>query len=469
MAGKDFIDVMPYCPHGALSSTCGQCEDAKAIAELLGKEVQVLKAENERLAGLLKLYISPCESARLQSKLCGEVQVLKAENERLRECPRGRKACDAEIDDLRYVKEFEHVINSNSLENDSDTPDFILARFITDCLLAFTKACNRRESWYGAESDDEPLPPSPATQTNLTATLYRDNDDEPVLPAPGPTARIVDHDAFVHGQIEARNVALEFCADIADQHASGDGIAQTIAAEIRAAKTNSASAATTLAEPADDDEPVLPAPGKVVAHLTVRKAADVYLDDAGQSGILTAEEFRDRVLEEAVHVEESRAIIELRVREIARVRAENERFHRELSETREILDKTKNRIAQLRAENAELRAFITHQGFQRCDVPTCNCGSYHGGHAFARFHEIGEALVEAGARSNGSTVLTDVKRVLTENVELVAALKITVPCAENRSCSGCPHENGSECKTSTADLCKARALLTRLAAKESKT
>jgi len=346
MAGKDFIDVMPYCPHGALSSTCGQCEDAKAIAELLGKEVQVLKAENERLAGLLKLYISPCESARLQSKLCGEVQVLKAENERLRECPRGRKACDAEIDDLR----------------------------------------------------------------------------EPVLPAPGPTARIVDHDAFVHGQIEARNVALEFCADIADQHASGDGIAQTIAAEIRAAKTNSASAATTLAEPADDDEPVLPAPGKVVAHLTVRKAADVYLDDAGQSGILTAEEFRDRVLEEAVHVEESRAIIELRVREIARVRAENERFHRELSETREILDKTKNRIAQLRAENAELRAFITHQGFQRCDVPTCNCGSYHGGHAFARFHEIGEALVEAGARSNGSTVLTDVKRVLTENAELVAAL-----------------------------------------------
>ena len=222
----------------------------------------------------------------------------------------------------------------------------------------------------------------------------RDNDDEPVLPAPGPTARIVDHDAFVQGQIEARNVALEFCADIADQHASCEGIAQTIAAEIRAAKTNSASAATTLAEPADDDEPVLPAPGKVVAHLHNAQ-------------------------------------------------------------------RCQERRAALQAENAELRAFITHQGFQRCDVPTCNCGSYHGGHAFARFHEIGEALVEAGARSNGSTVLTDVKRVLTENVELVAAL------TKSEQPGGCIISRTAPiahcCKN-----CDALLLLARLATKETK-
>jgi len=120
------------------------------------------------------------------------------------------------------------------------------------------------------------------------------------------------------------------------------------------------------------------------------------------------------------------------------------------------------RRAALQAENAELRAFITHQGFQRCDVPTCNCGSYHGGHAFARFHEIGEALVEAGARSNGSTVLTDVKRVLTENVELVAAL------TKSEQPGGCIISRTAPiahcCKN-----CDALLLLARLAMKESKT
>jgi len=188
--------------------------------------------------------------------------------------------------------------------------------------------------------------------------------------------------------------------------------------------------------------------------------ARTFPESAGAAMISPGEYERELFAQQEV-IEESRAIIELRVREIARVRAENERFHRELSETREILDKTKNRIAQLRAENAELRAFITHQGFQRCDVPTCNCGSYHGGHAFARFHEIGEALVEAGARSNGSTVLTDVKRVLTENVELVAAL------TKSEQPGGCIISRTAPiahcCKN-----CDALLLLARLATKETK-
>jgi len=42
----------------------------------------------------------------------------------------------------------ENLINSCSLENGSNTPDFILAEFLTDCLRAFDKASKRRTEWY---------------------------------------------------------------------------------------------------------------------------------------------------------------------------------------------------------------------------------------------------------------------------------------------------------------------------------
>ena len=42
------------------------------------------------------------------------------------------------------------AINECSAENGSDTPDFILAEFLMDCLLAFDYAMQRRSYWYGA-------------------------------------------------------------------------------------------------------------------------------------------------------------------------------------------------------------------------------------------------------------------------------------------------------------------------------
>lgn len=43
------------------------------------------------------------------------------------------------------------LINQYSKENGSDTPDFILAKFLTDTLKAFNKATNKREELYGDE------------------------------------------------------------------------------------------------------------------------------------------------------------------------------------------------------------------------------------------------------------------------------------------------------------------------------
>jgi hypothetical protein len=38
-----------------------------------------------------------------------------------------------------------------SAENGSNTPDFILAQYLTSCLAAFDEAVNAREKWYGRE------------------------------------------------------------------------------------------------------------------------------------------------------------------------------------------------------------------------------------------------------------------------------------------------------------------------------
>lgn len=45
-------------------------------------------------------------------------------------------------------KQIESAINANSAENGSNTPDFILAEYLTDCLAAYDKAVLKRSEWY---------------------------------------------------------------------------------------------------------------------------------------------------------------------------------------------------------------------------------------------------------------------------------------------------------------------------------
>lgn len=51
--------------------------------------------------------------------------------------------------DMKLQKELEHLINKFSRENESDTPDFILAEYIMGCLGAYETAVNARGKWYG--------------------------------------------------------------------------------------------------------------------------------------------------------------------------------------------------------------------------------------------------------------------------------------------------------------------------------
>jgi hypothetical protein len=52
---------------------------------------------------------------------------------------------------MNLRKQIETAINCASAENGSNTPDFILAEFLTDALSAFDKATAAREKWYGRD------------------------------------------------------------------------------------------------------------------------------------------------------------------------------------------------------------------------------------------------------------------------------------------------------------------------------
>lgn len=50
--------------------------------------------------------------------------------------------------------EIARALNGVSAENGSDTPDFILAEYLTACLTAFDEAVVAREEWYGRPVGD---------------------------------------------------------------------------------------------------------------------------------------------------------------------------------------------------------------------------------------------------------------------------------------------------------------------------
>ena len=60
------------------------------------------------------------------------------------------------------------LLNKHSLENGSNTPDFILADYLISCLSSFDTAVSDRSAWYGgadkiAKSDNLSTTPTPPT------------------------------------------------------------------------------------------------------------------------------------------------------------------------------------------------------------------------------------------------------------------------------------------------------------------
>lgn len=48
-----------------------------------------------------------------------------------------------------FQRELETLINRHSMENGSNTPDFLLAEYLCDCLATYEVIMSKREKWYG--------------------------------------------------------------------------------------------------------------------------------------------------------------------------------------------------------------------------------------------------------------------------------------------------------------------------------
>ncbi len=71
--------------------------------------------------------------------------------------------------------------------------------------------------------------------------------------------------------------------------------------------------------------------------------------------------------------------------------------------------------------------FLERHGYRRCDIPACNCGSWHGGHANARLAEIREAFAQdEHTDTRNKTLLNLVCEVLGDR----ASLKLLAERAE---------------------------------------
>lgn len=52
---------------------------------------------------------------------------------------------------LSFVSELEQLINRHSVENESNTPDYILSMYVRTCLNAWRTATEERDRWYGVD------------------------------------------------------------------------------------------------------------------------------------------------------------------------------------------------------------------------------------------------------------------------------------------------------------------------------
>jgi hypothetical protein len=53
-----------------------------------------------------------------------------------------------------FEQELQELLNRYSKENESQTPDYVLAHYIKYSLKAFNQAVNLREEWYGRKENN---------------------------------------------------------------------------------------------------------------------------------------------------------------------------------------------------------------------------------------------------------------------------------------------------------------------------
>ena len=77
----------------------------------------------------------------------------------------------------QFELRLEELINENSMENGSDTPDFILAAYLSKCLENFDATVKQREEWYGRQVKISDLPEGVPFPTDLPPIIELDNEN----------------------------------------------------------------------------------------------------------------------------------------------------------------------------------------------------------------------------------------------------------------------------------------------------
>ena len=58
---------------------------------------------------------------------------------------------DEEPVDPNFENELTALINKHGMEKYSDTPDFILSRYLTSCLFAYSALAKQRDDWFNGD------------------------------------------------------------------------------------------------------------------------------------------------------------------------------------------------------------------------------------------------------------------------------------------------------------------------------
>jgi len=66
-----------------------------------------------------------------------------------------------------FISELHTLINKYGMENASNTPDFILAKYLANCLHALNEATEQREIFYGRD----PKTTEPPDVSDVPTTL----------------------------------------------------------------------------------------------------------------------------------------------------------------------------------------------------------------------------------------------------------------------------------------------------------
>lgn len=76
-----------------------------------------------------------------------------------------------------FEEELTKLLNKYSKENESDTPDFILSKYISNALDNFNETVLTREQWYGRAQSTETLLFQPQQLTIPFETISIDIND----------------------------------------------------------------------------------------------------------------------------------------------------------------------------------------------------------------------------------------------------------------------------------------------------